>query len=325
VINKTYSYEDRAILFTGEAEESSEIDYFMGLVCEFYQTIPREILISPIVMKFEKKNQENKLIDMLVHASEPYTIKVVPENILAKVRQFDEKMRRLVLVTAFVHEYVHLLHEQVSGALSKAEQRHKNVFHALDSVGADNNIDRMLLVNRQNLDTLKSLLLLEGVASHCQFLLSQDFMNELIGKHMNLHTIKDFDDGYREAAKATYKLKTSWELLLSVHHTHNEKSSFIHAASLLLHQNQRFAAHVSGGDPYTIGQHMVQTLLMYAKDLPLVKLLELEPAAFIRLYEECIAHSGKAPLISHTSGKGLFDFKRAQEELLTVYNERKAA
>ncbi len=70
---------------------------------------------------------------------------------------------------------------------------------------------------------------------------------------------------------------------------------------------------------YGIGEHMVFSILFIDHSQTLPHLLTLELFDFVRLYEKCMEKKKSVPVISFTSGKGVFDYKREVEKLNVFY------
>ncbi len=61
---------------------------------------------------------------------------------------------------------------------------------------------------------------------------------------------------------------------------------------------------------YTVGLHMVYTILYLDHEMTLDLLAGMNPFQFIKKYEACMKAAGLKPIVSLTSGKGLFDYKK---------------
>ena len=69
---------------------------------------------------------------------------------------------------------------------------------------------------------------------------------------------------------------------------------------------------------YDIGVHMVYTII-YVQHYSLEKVAGMKPFEFIKEYESCMTKQKLRPLISATSGRGIFDYKRTLEELRALW------
>jgi len=68
------------------------------------------------------------------------------------------------------------------------------------------------------------------------------------------------------------------------------------------------------GAVYDIGPHMVYVILFGNEKLSVTDLIKMNRMQFIAGYEEACHNLGLRPLVSVTSGKGIFDYKKALEE-----------
>ena len=73
------------------------------------------------------------------------------------------------------------------------------------------------------------------------------------------------------------------------------------------------------GPQYTIGMHMVYTLLYLAPEITsgkiaLGKIAKMNHFTFIKKYEACMLKRGLKPVVSLTSGAGDFDYKRSLQQ-----------
>ncbi len=72
------------------------------------------------------------------------------------------------------------------------------------------------------------------------------------------------------------------------------------------------------GIPYDIGDVMVMTILLADHDMGIRKLTKITTFEFVRKYENCCMVLGFKPIVSLTSGKGIFDYKRMVEMVRKV-------
>lgn len=72
---------------------------------------------------------------------------------------------------------------------------------------------------------------------------------------------------------------------------------------------------------YFAGYHMVYTILFVDHNTTFEDILHFQPFEFIKKYEECMKIKGLQPVVSATSGKGIFDYKKMLVELTVAVKE----
>ncbi len=86
---------------------------------------------------------------------------------------------------------------------------------------------------------------------------------------------------------------------------------------------KEFYESLSGMFSYTIGEHMVYAILFIDHTKTLSDLLTFELFDFVAVYESCMLQKKFVPIVSGTSGKGIFDYKREVDKLTLFYEEFK--
>ncbi len=71
---------------------------------------------------------------------------------------------------------------------------------------------------------------------------------------------------------------------------------------------------------YIIGEHIIHTILYFNKELDIEALINMNYIKILREYEKCMIKKGQTPLISYSSGKGVFDYALTLDKLNNYYN-----
>ncbi len=185
-----------------------------------------------------------------------------------------------------IHELIHLWHNYLSGWARKQE----NSSELLSQV-----IKKLLLneLQKPNLPNLRQLLhyfvwelQAEGIAQYAQF----------YAEGKIVFTENYFLKHYRDCRIYAQNLN---EALLELPTRFNK-----------LQVKLKIEAGVSGLR-YSIGTHMVYSLLFLDQELTLTRIAKMNHFTFIKKYEACMEKRGLRPVVSLTSGAGDFDYKRS--------------
>jgi len=85
-----------------------------------------------------------------------------------------------------------------------------------------------------------------------------------------------------------------------------------------IHENEKELKPILDHFYYELGAHMVYVTFFGNKDFTIGRAIKLSSFKFIKMYEEACSHFDLKPIVSFTSGNGVFDYKRALQELLKV-------
>jgi hypothetical protein len=70
---------------------------------------------------------------------------------------------------------------------------------------------------------------------------------------------------------------------------------------------------------YLIGEHIIHTILYFNKDMDMEQVINMDYTQIIREYEKCMIEKRQTPVISYSSGKGLFDYASTLAKLNKYY------
>jgi len=209
-----------------------------------------------------------------------------------------------------IHELTHLLHELESNISTQ----HFATFQRLKtSLGRKKNqVSQDHAELRTDLFTFVRLLFEEGVACYYEkirseeILFSEDFFNRsYLSSQTKMTSLVELLHAREKAL-----LATKWREYSHGKKREKEITDLINQLQKLL-----FSEH------FRVGEHMVYTIFFVDKEMSLQKMMNLRPFEFIKEYEQCIENKDLQPVISATSGKGIFDYKRVLQEWAALGKE----
>jgi len=201
------------------------------------------------------------------------------------------------------HELAHLYHNYKSSTLVIFDKTKKRL---LDSLERKNTLELdPLIYLRKMLFNFSRSIFTEGIATYYERLKLEEV----------LYSEKDFQRSYTtESFQVEYIIK---QILMCLEGL-TKKNSNQHGISRWL---RNIYVDLSTLLFYSTGYHMVYSILFVDHTTTFEDIINFQPFEFIKKYEQCMNIKGLRPVISATSGDGIFDYKRMLAQLTAAAKE----
>ncbi len=191
------------------------------------------------------------------------------------------------------HELTHLYHNRLTKAITNSISTQRKLVRSLQKekfADLKYTVKKITAIRILTFRLVRQILI-EGVAVYSKKLKLEEV----------IFSDDTFKEEYEAEAKDTRKLKTDFINLLSGPIW--KDLSIERGYHVVLFSLSTMVKH------YTTGYHMVYTILYVDHDTTFEDILLFQPFEFIKKYEACMKIKGLQPVISATSGDGIFDYK----------------
>ncbi len=234
----------------------------------------------------------------IIPGMETPTVVLVVENILANSgHRYTNIVLQYVLKRTVIHEITHLWHDYVYQSIKLSREASTRLRTAFHNVSPSRDSHFNLKNVRGYFFNFPRDLQLEGVAVYSEYQMKAHLPFTL-PKFVYLMIIAKAEVGKIQDEFTRFKISPP----------DNQK----------IEMSMRDLFPSSFESKYDIGVHMVYTII-YVRHYSLDKVAGMKPFEFVKEYESCMAKQKLRPLISATSGRGIFDYKRTLEELSALW------
>lgn len=232
-------------------------------------------------------------------------------------RAFEEEINEFIII--FVHETVHLVHDEIANFTKKYDERSQRLQSLIDfkkyedepNVTADF-IARLL---RTSLLGFQAMVLSEGLAQFGMYYLTKDKTGDF--RSWLKSSEEHFNVFYEQAIESTQEIAQQWKIIVS---SKDDVSAVWN--QLTMKNPNSFIKKIRGNEhPYVIGMHMVQATLFLKPELTFHDIIKMEPSRLFSSYEKAMMNAGKTPVISYVNNTGIFSYGKAIGELTSWIRE----
>lgn len=190
------------------------------------------------------------------------------------------------------HELTHIWHYRFSNVFGVIKKANLILSKKLQKILFYSSVDNLTEL-RGAFNSLFNFFCTEGIATYCSY------------SENNLAPFEKrvFDKFYHDAMTVFQGFQSSiyWKK-----HTKDKEGI------------KKFIKDLSVGK-YMVGLHVIYAILYMDSETTIEKLSKMHPFKIIKEYEKHMAKSGYKPVISLTSGEGIFDYKNQLDKLMLLY------
>ncbi len=294
-----YTIDGREVILISRTKEDfpPKLREIILIVCRTQSIAQHFAKLTFVVEEFE---EENKDISGFINAEElregknivHLNVDKLRENTESdSVREFEKKWHGNI-----IHELTHLLHDNTTQIIKKY-------------IITRNRLSQSLIKNELSHSTIRIQLFnfirnifIEGLAVGYQ----------LSRTGYLLYAERVFEILYRDAQTGMNAIIIG----LNSYYVTKKKNT---SSTKLFENLEKVLKHQTS---FT-GYHLVYTILFIDHKMTLEKIMPLTPFEFIRKYEACMLSKGLQPVISLTSGRGIFDYKKTLQSWTAIAKELK--
>ncbi len=200
------------------------------------------------------------------------------------------------------HELTHVLQYQ-KGKLKQIKESEQRLYYKLKMKYSIFKPPYNIKIVRSLLMDFMANLQAEGLARY----------TEEIMKGTNLDQ-RFFDNNYHELKDTAEKSRKLWNIYIKK--TEKELSKFFgrKKRSVFKSRAQKALELLFRIFVHEFGLHMVNAILYFDKRVTFDDLIKMGYLKFIKKYEKCMRDNGLQPIVSHTSGAGILDYKQMLQQ-----------